>query len=232
MEALSNKVGTSKTEILAEIGAQISDLRRDYKLITKRMEVLENKNNECDNLRAEIQLLKQKADKFENSAISTELRINGIPSNQNENNFNTFNNICDVLQIPTPSTQGVFRVRNKTNSKYNDGPIIVKLSSAYERNNLMRSFAMFRRNNKSPLTLQHIGFNSTEPIYINENLTKFNNLIMRAAAKHRREGKLTAAYTLRGLVFVRMHNNDAPLHIKSLEMLEELTSAVHDFRNV
>mgnify|MGYP004603265753 CR=1 FL=1 len=88
----------------------------------------------------------------------------------------------------------------------------------------MRSFALFWRQNRCSLTLRHIGYNSSEPIYINENLTKTNSVIMQAATKYRGEGKLTAAYSLRSRVYVRLLNNDVPTLVKTLPMLDDFIS--------
>ena len=231
MEKVSKNINTSKSEILGEISAQIADLHSKFNIITNRVKELELKINECDTLRAEINILKEKAEKQDSIAISSEIRINGIPSNKNENLYDVFKRICHVINIPTPNIQTIFRVKNKNNTQYNDGPIIVKLSSSYERNFLMRSFAVHRRQKRTLLTLEHIGLNSNQPIYINENLTKTNNTIMKAASKYKRENKFHAAYSLRGMVFIRISNNDAPLLIKSLNMLDELASNESVFRN-
>ena len=232
IELVSNKIETFKSEILAQIGIQINELRNEYKTIANKVEQLEVKMKENEYFRTELDGLKERTDKLDNVAISAELRINGIPSNKNENLFEIFKLICTSLQITTPNIHSIFRIRNNGNSRYNDAPIILKLASPYERNFLMRSFALFRRQNRCCLTLEHIGLNSKEPIYLNENLTKTNSIIMKTATKYKKDGKLNAAYSLRGLVFVKIPNNDTPLLIKSVNMLEELISADRDFRNV
>ena len=230
MEDLSTNIMSSKSEILSQINTQILELRREYNLITERIIKLESDGDKGENLKAEICFLKEKIEKQENINVSSEIRINGVPSTENEDLFTVFKNICGVINIPTPHIHGIFRVKNISNNKFNDGPIIVKLYSSFERNYLMRSFAMFRRQNR-PLTLQQIGFQSHAPIYLNENLTKTNNSIMRAASKYKREKKCSAAYSLRGWVFVRIQQNDAPILIKSLSMLDELMPMSREFRN-
>ena len=97
LDDITTNIESSKATILTKIGAQISDLRREY---NDKIQELEIKIKECDGLRMELNVLKEKTEKYDNAAISAELRINGIPSNPTENLFNMFKCICDVLQVP------------------------------------------------------------------------------------------------------------------------------------
>ena len=142
MEDLANNIASSKSEILSQISDQITELRREYNSLTNRIFQLEKKKDESDNFRAEIDFLKDKVEKQENINASSELRINGVPSTENEDLFNIFKNICVAIKTTTPNVHGIFRVKSKLSNKFNDGPIIVKLFSSYERNYLMRSFAI------------------------------------------------------------------------------------------
>ena len=115
--------------------------------------------------------------------------------------------MCSAIDVSTPSVLAIFRMKNKVKdnaSNYIDVPIMVRLSSPYERNFFMRSIAAFRRKNRRYLQLQDIGVRSDQPIYINENLTQLNITIMRPATKYKKDKKITAAYSNRGIVFIKM----------------------------
>ena len=129
-----------------------------------------------------------------------------------------------------PAVQSVFRVKNKT-AKTNDGQIIVKLMSTYERTAIMRSISTFRRQRGTFIRLHHIGMESSAAIYVNENLTASNSAIMRAASKFKKENKLAAAYSFRGLVYLKLDGSGSPTLLTSLAMLDEtLTSNIIIFR--
>ena len=102
----------------------------------------------------------------------------GVPWVANENLHTVFNKICEVLNIETPNTVSIHRVKRNDSG---EGPIIVKLTSGNERNQLMRSLALYRRNNnKGMMRLNNIGFESDSPIYVNKNFTSRNNNIVSA----------------------------------------------------
>ena len=44
---------------------------------------------------------------------------------------------------------------------------------------------------------------------------------MRAATKYKKEKKITAAYSNRGIVFLKMMNDDAPIAVSSLSTLSD-----------
>ena len=54
---------------------------------------------------------------------------------------------------------------------------------------------------------------------------------MRAATKFKKESKISAAFSIRGMIFVKALNNADPILIKSLHMLEDLVSERCNFRN-
>ena len=166
-------------------------------------------------------MLGEKADRLENMSVANELRITGIPSTQNENLLDVFNNICNIIEVPIPNLRTIFRVKNKNNATV-DGPIFVKLSLPYERNIITRSLSLFRRNKGTFLQLHHIGTDSSTPIFINENLTHTNSSLMRAATKFKKDKKVAAAYSYRGRIYVKTDLQSTPILISSLGMLEDL----------
>ena len=76
----------------------------------------------------------------------------------------------------------------------------------------MRSLAVFRRKNRRYLQLLEIGVRLNQPIYV-KNLTQLNSTIMRAATSYKKGKKITAAYSNRGIVFIKLMNDDAPIAV-------------------
>ena len=109
------------------------------------MNTLENGHKEVEALRSEVCVFKEKIDRQDNINVGSELSIFEITSRPNENLFNVFNSICTDIQINTPSVQNIFRLKNRdANINHNDGPIMVKVTSPYKTNYVMRSKATFR----------------------------------------------------------------------------------------
>ena len=215
---------TTKNDIINEL----ANMREEMQNLNNSVSKLE-KDVECsNNLKSVVESLQEQVETLHNKAISSELRILGVPWVANENLHTVFNKICEALNIETPNTISIHRVKRNDSG---EGPIIVKLTSANERNQLMRSLALYRRNNnnKGMLRLNNIGFESDSPIYVNENLTSRNNNIMRAVSKYKREKTIAAAYTLRGSIFIKLHNNNSPIAINSMDVLDDVISNL--FRN-
>ena len=124
--------------------------------------------------------------------------------------------MCAAVGTNPIETDEIIRVSSK--NKNND-TIIVKCKKTSAKNELFKSMALFRKQNKT-LNLNSIGFNSNAPIYINERLTKYNYQILQAALKAKK--KIKAAYTFRGFVYVKNENGKStPVrYIEDLELLD------------
>jgi hypothetical protein len=77
----------------------------------------------------------------------------------------------------------------------------------------------FRHNH---LNFAETGFSSRERVYINENLTKFDQEIHAAALKLRLEHKLSTVSTSRGVVLVRQIKVERPVPVKAVSKLMNL----------
>ena len=84
-----------------------------------RINVLKEKMETQSQLQNEIVVLGEKADRLENISVANELLITGIPSMQNENLLNVFNNICSIIEVPIPNVRTNFRVKNNKNKNIN-----------------------------------------------------------------------------------------------------------------
>ena len=171
---------------------------------------------------AALTALKKHVLKHENLSVASDLRIDGTPFEANENLYDIFNNICHAIGITPPIVKSIFRIkpRNQNTRTQTDKTIIVKLYTPTDKNNLLYNASKFRRNNNCTLSLRHAGFQSDEPIYVNENLTKANHNILKAALQLKQKNQLHAAYTHRGLVYVKKSQRAKSQCIKSIDSLK------------
>ena len=223
-QSISDAMETAKNDILLEL----AHMREEMQTIMNRVSTLENEVQDLKGLRSEVELLTNEIEVLQNKSIDSELRILGVPFTQGENLNDVFGKICAAVNTETPNTTSIYRVKRRESA---EGPIIVKLASAYCRNQFMRSMAHHRRNtNKTILRLTDIGFQSDIPIYVNENLTAHNSVIMRAATKFKKEKKIVAAYTLRGHVYIKLQKDNPPIATNSMDALNNIIS--NFFRDV
>lgn len=203
--------------------AKLNDLKRDMQSINQRVTKLETVVEDVNSLKDEIIVLKTKLQRQENSLAAADLRINGIPYHKDENLLSVFDSICNTLRINTPVVKSIFRLRNQGNKEKSFSPdavIIVKLNSAYDKNYILRTLANFRKVNKSNLLLDYIGYGSNAPFYINENLTSTNHKILKSTINLRKSRKIFATFTMRGLVYIKINENDKPVCIHFIDDLK------------
>lgn len=130
------------------------------------------------------------------------------------------------MKVPSPQIENIYRLNKiyKDNKPYtpNDEVIVAKFHFPYEKNFLLKSIAKYRRDNETTLCLKDAGVESDQPIYINENLTPYNHKIFKEALSLKKGGKISDAYTLRGLVYVKKLNSDEPILIEFPGELKKL----------
>lgn len=229
---IKNMLKESETRILSEIDTKINSVKTEINSITERVNRLEKKSSETVQLKDEILDLKRKLLKQENSVVAGGIRIRGIPYRDNENLINIFSNICNSLKIVTPQIENIYRLNKiyKENKPYSptDEVIVAKLQSPYDKNFLLRTIANYRRKNETSLRQKHAGYDSDEPIYVNENLTPHNHKIFQAALKLKKDGLIKATFTDRGLIYIRKHDSEEPVFI---EFIDQLKQFFHQERN-
>lgn len=226
---IAAKILQSEQHILSTLDGRITDLQRDLGAITQRVERLELIASDVVALKADVASLKAQLAKQDNIAVACDMRLHGVPVNSDENLLEIFNTLCKTLNIEPPVCKTITRLKNNNNaqnkSSFIDAPIIIKLTTPQDKNFMMRTIAEFRNTTKDLLRLHHLGFQSAVPIYINECLSKENHTILKKAITYKKHKQVHAAFTRRGLVYVRRSHNDVPVCINSHRMLEQLICA-------
>lgn len=208
-----------KTEINTLI-KQIDNIRDDLNAVNSRVDNLESAYTHVSSLKSQVDEMYSKILQHENSAVSCDIRITGVPYCRDENLSSMFKNLCNTLNLGTMDFKSIFRVTNmKTVPKDVDPPIIVRFFTPYERNFILKTISNFKRQNNSPLTLNHIGMDSNVIFYVNENLTPHNYRIFLSAIRLKKDKKLKSVFTVRGLVHIIKEDNDKPIRIETFEKL-------------
>lgn len=218
-----DKIATDIETFLADLGGV---KERVIALETAMAKMKEQNLNadEFKSLKTEIKELKIKCLKQENAVVACDLRINGIPYDKNENLNAIFNQLSSVINAPTPTLKSIYRLQNRNNTKKlnsPDGIIIAKFRSPYDKNFFLKNLSKFKKSTKSNLTLNHIGQQSNNPIYINENLSNTNYKILQEAVRLKKTKNITSAYTFRGLVYIKHNSSDQPRCIEHVDVLKQ-----------
>lgn len=179
--------------------------------------------HENEKLKDDLKKLKVYVQKQENSIVACDIRITGVPSNKDENLYTFYEKICEAVKISPFAVKTIYRVvRTKRRKNIEDADIIVKFLSPYERNYFLNIITSYMKSTEDVLRLNLIGFDSSTPFYINENLTPDNHRILIRARHLKREGKISSAYSYRGLIYIRKLGSDESLLIDDTEQLDQL----------
>lgn len=225
--------GECENRLMSQLDKRMNDFNRELVDVKERVTKLETVmdetvalRNETDQLKDEIKNLKVYVQKQENAIVACDVRINGIPSTNiyKDNLYIIYEKICEAIQITPFSVKCIYRVKNtKSRKNIEDAPIIIKFESPYDRNFFLKKITTHIKTSNDLLRLSHIGFiETTEPFYVNENLTPENHRIFIEARRLKRDNLISSAYTNRGLVYIRQLGCEESIHIDAIGNLRNL----------
>lgn len=238
----------AKTSLLGEINTRFDELKAEVLMdftqqiteVKNRVASLELKASELDKLKEEVSALnlnagakevhqlKKQVDSLsetvrihENSVVASDLRITGIPIEPNFNLIDFYTNLCSAINVNPPPVKSMFRVKHfKSYKNVPDPPIVIRLHSPFDKNFLLKSTKDFKRSNNTQMCLRHVGLDSDELFYVNENLTPHNYGIFKTALGLKKKKIITNAYTIRGIVYIRKLNSEEHTKIDTIEQLK------------
>lgn len=223
METLSGKIKDSEAKIVAEI----NKLNERVNVLETRLSHLESKEQHVNTLSEEVNKLKKFIARQENSAVSCDLRLHGVPAERNQDIHLVFNKICETIGMEAPPVTSIYRInnsnRNHAQSANVDAPIAIKLACKNDRNNVLKNISLYKKKTKDLLRLKHAGIESDTPIYMNELLTKDNHRILKAAITLKKRKLIHAVFSSRGLVYIKKYSNGSATCIESLENLTNIS---------
>ncbi|EDS26934.1 conserved hypothetical protein [Culex quinquefasciatus] len=191
-------------DLWSKIEAKLDNFKQD---LDKRIDGLEDSlaafKTECgiSGVRHDVDRANASIGRVEKA---NELIISGVPYQQNENLVAMFGFIvtrlgCDESKIPLAS---LARLAKSPIAVGSTPPIICEFALRADRNAFYASYL-----NHRDLNLSHIGFQNTNRIYVNENLTKEDREIRAAALRLKKEGKVQKVYSRNGIVYAKGRGN-------------------------
>uniref|UniRef100_A0A1A9V2P8 Uncharacterized protein n=1 Tax=Glossina austeni TaxID=7395 RepID=A0A1A9V2P8_GLOAU len=207
VESLRQRV-TDLSDKLGSVENQFSSLRGESESLTKKISNIDSK---C------LSDLNSRVRKLENTSVTCDVRISGIPHTEGENLNEMLWALCEATKTAVPKFKSIYRERPRPNR--NDSPIMLKMNTPYERNTFLRSLANFRKTGRSTLKLRLVGFDSDVPFYVNEHLTAQNYRLLKKVVALKKSGKIKHYLTSRGMVYVKGHQAEEMLPIEDNEQL-------------
>lgn len=234
---IETKFQEHKNNLLCELdkrfNERFNEIKNDLNEVTNRVNQLESVAVEITIMKEEIKNLKTQLKRQENKTVARELRIIGIPLYTNENLLDIFGNICSTIGISLPAIKTIYRLRNQNNkhkTNITDAPIIVKMWSPYDKNFFLKSLSNFKKANKDFFfTLNHIGFEADTKFFVNESLTVENYQILRAAMRMKKEKHIHSAFSMRGLVYVKLSADGQLIRIDDYKQLNTIAPGSERF---
>lgn len=202
IESISNELNEKIDAITAEFNSNCVNIRDDMnsKLAesdskhTKRTVDLEN------NFLLLHSQLDVRLNNIERRNNQSDLMIYGIPTLKSENVSRMVSDICTKLGADPSSVIAAFRIAS---GKSRFMPIVVKFSSINCKQHILRRYLEFKNLMLSDINIEFDGETVNRRIFINECLTKDDNILFKKANVLRKEGKLFKVSTRNGHVVVK-----------------------------
>ena len=210
---------------IAKSNSEVEKLKSDF---TKQNQYVASLELELDREkkaakqhRSDIQELQESLDELEQYSRKNSVEIHGIPE---DIGISTDEVVCKVaaavgVQIEEDDIEISHRLHRKKGIK----PIIAKFANHKDKAKLYKARVQLRN-----VTLSTVfpNYSATGPsgqrIFINENLTRYQNEMMKLAIEKRKDGKILSAWSLDGKIFIKTSPSGRPRQMFSIEDIKEL----------
>lgn len=202
----------------------------DYKALTNTiMEENTNMQNELYILKEQFNTYKQKVEKHKQTSLNYSLALSGIPIKTDENLKSIFIAISNKLNVDI--TQGCIKEiyrkphsndENNSPSQTNPPKILIEFFEKKTRDSIMNAYKKSNRDKKYLNTGSVFGDNTTQPVYIEEVLTKLNSYLFKKARDLKRQNKIAFAWVTNGRVLVRLTEKGKVREIRNIDFFNEL----------
>lgn len=206
-QRIENKIDNCLAKI-NEVEAKLATLKAECTTGLQTMSVA------VDDVRCELNATNEFVGRLERSS---DLIISAVPYVSNENLKCTFEKIATTIGLDKAPLVDLKRMA-RTPIKAGDSPaIICQFALRSERDAFYRKYLLQRN-----LNLSHIGFESENRIFMNENLTVLARSIRNEALKLKRLRKIHQVFTRDGVVYVKPSLTTAAVACHSVAELEKI----------
>lgn len=236
-QELTSAIQNLVTAQLNTINNQIKEFQESINFINAQYEQmkirLEERCNTVDLLKRENEVLKStvkdltsRLNIVEVHMRESNIEINGIPENRNENLVNVVVQLSKIIKNPLTEEdiQHVTRVAQFNRTPEKPRSVIVKLRSARHRDAVLASVAQYNKKNpKEKLNSSHLGIGGTsKPVYVSEHLSPANKALHAATRIKAKEMNYRFTWIRNGRIFVRKDEFSQAKLVKSMDCLNAI----------
>lgn len=158
-------------------------------------------------------------DQLERQVRMNESVVSGVPYDKNEKIYDILSAICGIIKFSggVSSIETSFRLPSNNKRRRSTPSIVVKFWGADAKAEFFKQYFAAER-----LCASMIGYTTASRIYVNENLTKRNFEIFKAARNLKKDGKISRFSTQRGRVFIKFPMSEVIYTVESLDHLHIL----------
>lgn len=205
--------------------AELEKVKADQAQQTKIIEALKS---ETESLRATNISLCSRLAQIDQHMRSSNVEIQCVPENKQENLINTVVQLGKVIKCPISETQIHYcsRLAKMNNSSPRPRSILVKFNSPRLRDEFLAATSKFNRNNREDkLNTSHLGIgaNKKAAIYVAEHLTHENKRLHAAVRSKAKELGYKFVWVRDSRIYMRKDEQSSHIYVKDIDLLNKLS---------
>lgn len=196
------------------------------KRIEERDSTITSLQADNERLKSNVNELTTRLGVIEQHLRESNIEINGIPENKNENLANTLIHLSTTIGSPLNDTDILQITRIAKLNKDNDRPrsVIAKLQSPRQRDTILAAVSSYNKKNpEDKLSSHHLGIaGNRTPVFVSEHLSPANKQLHAAARKLAKETSYKFVWIRNGRIFVRKDVNHDSIFIRNVDTLKRM----------
>ncbi|KAH9377887.1 hypothetical protein HPB48_021172 [Haemaphysalis longicornis] len=212
-----------RNELMDELGAikkalnELKELRnlkeevKELKSLRKEMESMLRENRD---LKSQNKKLTQRLEQLEQYQRSNNIEVKGIPFDAEPTAM--LKKIGQIIAEPVDDND-IDICHKVPTAKHNETNIVVRFVRRQKRNDFLA------KARKARIATNDLGFDESQPVFINEHLTRLTKQLLGAVVQKKKEVGWKFAWTAGGKVFARKDENSPLLRVAEKDDIEKMT---------
>ncbi|CAK1585893.1 unnamed protein product [Parnassius mnemosyne] len=210
---------------VAHFNVELEKVKADYEEQAKIIDVLKS---ETKLLKTTNETLLSRLAQLDRHARSSNVEIQCVPENKQENLINTVVQLGKVIKCPINDSQIHYcsRLAKLNNSSPRPRSILVKFNSARLRDEFLAASSKFNRNNREDkLNTSHLGIGGTKKtaVYVVEHLTRENKHLHAATRSKAKELGYKFVWVRDSKIYMRKDEQSGHIYVKDIALLNKLS---------
>lgn len=209
-----------------EMEKSLNFLSNEYEDIKRKLQTTETL---CMEQQKIITTLSDRMEDFERQANSSQIEIRNIPHTMSESKENLKSTVCSLMNTinATVSNTDIYDTYRFSNKENNKKTVIVKLTTPLIKENIIKSFKNYNKNNSTSLNTSCLGYkDNVQKIFISEMLSKKAKRLFFLARETAKSCNYSYCWTAHGRVFLRKTEGAPQVLVKSEQQLELIKKAI------